>query len=834
MNEAEYIVAPQSSKQKPVSFAPIPPKGPKKPNKILTWVKSNIPTTVAGSIMAVIIIVMGVFMITGQKISLFGLQLNPLYQQASCTDDINNPCPNPIEDVPGCDPVDGYPNSCSAEAFSITGQFANGTVNVPYTQSFSVNPQTYSSVGGPIGMCNWTVVSVVPSPGFEAAFVQPDGGPGTTASFTSTPTKAGTYQVTIKVSCSNTGQETTKTLPWVVKEASTDLTIESDFGPATLGETYFSKLKAVNAGDAICTFSFEGSVPEIGNGVIDTSYRNQDGTIDQSQIKFVGNPQTPGDYTVTIGVECSPRVGDGPTKTATKTFNLKVNDVQGVPPGNTGLDLTANLLDGIVGTKYSGGVQTIHVGAGSNYTCRATVKNISPAISGAYVINAYAIGGELNGSFVTTPKNAGTYTVTFHAICFSRDARNPVPTVVFDKSFPWIVKINQIDPPAPTGTLDISANFTNGVVGTPYATEVKTVNSNGVMYTCKLTLKSVTPAITGAALNPTTQLITIGNETQSTFTATPNTAGNYTIKILAVCDPTNPLSKMVSIEKEKDFIWKVSEATTIIPTPSGELSIEASFANGKVNQAYNTSVTTKNGASNCNLALLSVTPTISGAILDVTSTVGGNPSGVAVASFKATPTTAGTYAVKLSATCPPLVGDGPTKYAEKSFSWIVDPASSGGGGGGGSSTPTLTNVCTVNKAKLVPIYRWWNNTIKDHFFTTNANEKPSGYISEGIAGYVFKEKVSGSTAVYRSYSALNTAHYYSTVNDAEKYGYMTEGVLGYAYDSSTTGTVPWYRLMKGWPHSDYLETISSKEKTEVIANLGYKDEGVAAYLCASI
>lgn len=824
MNEAEYVVPPSNGAPNVSGSAPKPPK---QPNKVVAWVKSNVATTVAGSVMALIVVLFGVAVVTNQKLEFAGISLNPLYQQADC---------KPEE---GC---------VSMDAFTIQGTFADGTVNVPYTQEFSVPDLPYSSEGGPIGMCTWSTGSDTMRPPFAMEFIVKDGGPGLTATFSATPNAVGTYEITIIVSCSNTGREATVTLPWKVNGPSTDLTIESAFEPATLGEMYFSKLKAVNAGDANCTFSFNGAVPAIGDGVIDTSYRNPDGSIMVDQIKFVGSPQTPGDYNVTIGVECSPKVGDGPTKTATKTFKLKVNDVPGIAPGNTGLDLTANLPDGIVGTKYEGAVNSVNAGADSKYTCRATVKNTSPSISGAYIVNAYP-NGELGGKFIATPKTAGTYTVTFHAICFSRDMRYPVPNIiVFDKDFQWVVKTNQIDPPAPVAPLDINATFANATAKVPFSTNVRTVNGfANPLYNCnKLGIVSINPMMTAATITPVLNIVAT-SETEAVFAVTPQDAGTFKVKLSATCDPKDPLSKITSLYKEKEFTWVVN-AATVEPVPiSNQLGINATFANAKVGQAYTASVSTVNGASNCNLALVNVNPAIAGAMLDQVSNVGGNPSSSAIAAFRATPTTAGTYTVKISATCPPLVGDGPTRFVEKTFTLVVDAAtvtgggsggsgsgSGGSGSGGGGSTPSsTTNVCTTYSNKLVPIYRWWNDTIKDHFYTMNANEKPSGYVSEGISAYIFSEKIPGSTALYRSFSAPLTAHYYSTVDDAEKYGYKTEGIMGYVFSASTTGTVPWYRLHKGWPANDYLQTLSTKEKSDAMSKLAYTDAGIAAYLCGS-
>lgn len=935
MNDVEYTVPPQPNAPKSAGGAPQPPK---QPNKVVAWIKSNVATTVAGSIMAVIVVVIAVVLITGQKVSLFGLQLNPLFQQANC------PAPDTWYgefNMTYQQAVDAglIPDTCGGGSgggtindnqLVVNGTFANGTVNTPYSQVFTVSTGKATP-----GICTWSVASINPKPDFAAQFVTTDGGPGTTATFTSTPTLAGTYNVSIKVVCSN-GEEVTVTLPWVVSDVSTSLDIKGDFTSASeIASWYSAPLETINANSMVCSFKLVSVTPEIPGAYIDDLSNiigiPKEGP--ETKMVFRGNPQNPADYKVKISVTCNPPAGLGLSKTAEKDFSFTVKDTVGQLPGDTGIDLKANFQDGKVNEPYVTYVDSINPNGNTLYYCRLAAKKITPAMSGATIETSYGMNSEAHGKFTVTPKAVGDYKVTVHAIC---EDNNPgeyrnVPAIVFDRDFTWKVTDGGGTTSKP---LDISASFPAGKGGETFTTNVSTVNAMG--RNCTISLVSVEPQVTNPQIIKINELVKT-EETVAMFSATPQTPGTYTVKIQASCDPKVGDGKSESVEKtykwsvsglagtpvfdisgsfpngqtnkaysttlstlnangaacsfsikslkpdvpgaslsrveniaatqetsvqfnatptaavnhavmiavncpsingkpaltaEKEFRWIVTEG--IIVPPSSELSLKATFPDGKAKQAYSENIQTVNGGTNCTIGLVSVTPTIAGAKITTSTNVQG--SGQANGLFEATPQTAGTYQVIASATCPPTVGDGKTRYVEKSFTWKVNAATTGGGSGGGGSGggSGSVNICSQQKAQLTPIYRYWSRTQGDHFYTTNANEKPNSnvYVYEGISGYVFKTQVAGSVPIYRSYKADIAAHYYSTVNDATNYGYSNEGILGYALPTSDSGSVPWYRLHIGYPTSDYLETISTKEKGEAIAK-GYMDEGVVANICAS-
>ena len=114
----------------------------------------------------------------------------------------------------------------------------------------------------------------------------------------------------------------------------------------------------------------------------------------------------------------------------------------------------------------------------------------------------------------------------------------------------------------------------------------------------------------------------------------------------------------------------------------------------------------------------------------------------------------------------------------------------------------------VNIPNTVPLYRYWQPTIADHFYTTNANEignngNPGlnvrhGYVYEGITGYIGDSKKPNNRAFYRYWNPLNTDHFY-TANANElgnngnpglnvRHGYRYEGIAGYVFTDVSLAT----------------------------------------------
>jgi hypothetical protein len=93
---------------------------------------------------------------------------------------------------------------------------------------------------------------------------------------------------------------------------------------------------------------------------------------------------------------------------------------------------------------------------------------------------------------------------------------------------------------------------------------------------------------------------------------------------------------------------------------------------------------------------------------------------------------------------------------------------------------TQCYVFATQQPGSVPLYRYWNNTIGDHFYTTNWAELGagrSGYTYERIQCYVFASAGQNNVGVYRYYNPSGTDHFYTTNYDelgAGNYGYHLE------------------------------------------------------------
>ena len=115
-----------------------------------------------------------------------------------------------------------------------------------------------------------------------------------------------------------------------------------------------------------------------------------------------------------------------------------------------------------------------------------------------------------------------------------------------------------------------------------------------------------------------------------------------------------------------------------------------------------------------------------------------------------------------------------------------------------------------------------------------------GYVAEGITGYIFPTQEIQTVPLYRSYQPSVIDHFY-TVDKAEsdnsvtKLGYSYEGITGYVFPpsgSSCPGAAPLYRAYQPTIY-DHFYTMSAPERDNAVANLGYSNEGIAAYILVS-
>lgn len=95
----------------------------------------------------------------------------------------------------------------------------------------------------------------------------------------------------------------------------------------------------------------------------------------------------------------------------------------------------------------------------------------------------------------------------------------------------------------------------------------------------------------------------------------------------------------------------------------------------------------------------------------------------------------------------------------------------------------------------VPIYRYFNPTSGDHFYSQNFTV-PAGYIFEGIEFYAFQNANNPNTVpIYSFFNSINGDHFYSRNANTPARGYIPEGIRFYAYsDAVNPNVVPIYRF----------------------------------------
>lgn len=841
MNESQFIVPPSDGKpnngQSPIHAPKLahvekPSTKPTDP-KFINWLQSHKALVASLSGAAVVVVLVATVLITKQPVSLFGLQLNPLTPHAQ----VPPPC-DPVD--PTCDlgggggggtgtPVDApnilltigdsnstspnLPNSCDAE---VSGPGASVSVNGS-ADCLKVNisnpKQTYSKdfricfgLDNDTAQCTpWASVGGGSTPqitsggSFSSAQVRveyQDAPVGKVISGVEVGVQL-FYQNNNGPCGASSGLNWAKAIagqntsnPWsfgaqqdddpgcglmslraqlVDASTATPITIEGAFPNGTVGVPISQAFNLFGVANPPCTWAVDSITPPLSGAVITT------GANPGTTATFQANPDTVTTYQIALRSTCQSG------QVATKTLSWVVD----AAPVNI-ITIDGSFANGTVGQPFS---QNLILSGQANLPCTWSLSSITPSVSGAAI-------SATTGLFTATPTASGAYQVAVHVACQSGQ--------VADKTLPWVVGT------APTPQiLSIAGSFTEGKAGQAYSTNINSVNAGAS--NCTFKLEKITPSITGATLTKVDN-ITQGSETFAVFSATPLVANNYIVSTSVQCPPIGGSGSVRNAIK--DFGWKV---TGLSQPPTGTITLTGTFPNSTTGQEFKTNILTSGQANlPCTWTLLSVSPTVNGATLTPsTNTDLVNQSSTG---FKATPTVAGTYQVTITATCQ----NGQT--ATKTFNWIVS----------GTPSPTSQANCTdpANLPYLTAIYRFWSSAQGDHFYTTNASEKPAGYRAEGIAGYVYNRQVTGTVAIYRSSQPQIGSHYYSTTNDATNYGYTNEGILGYAFADSVTGSVPWYRLHKGGTASDYVNTVSEEERT-AIKELGYTDEGVVAQLCGT-
>jgi hypothetical protein len=140
------------------------------------------------------------------------------------------------------------------------------------------------------------------------------------------------------------------------------------------------------------------------------------------------------------------------------------------------------------------------------------------------------------------------------------------------------------------------------------------------------------------------------------------------------------------------------------------------------------------------------------------------------------------------------------------------------------------------------LYRAWQATIEDHFYTTDGAEydraaKEYGYTKEGVAGHIFPDAQLGTAPLFRLWNAKIGDHFYTMSAEerdraVKELGYTYEGIAGYIYTPASgpfCGSEPFYRLWNG-PMNDHFYTVSEEERIGAIVKFKYADEGVVGWV----
>ena len=158
-----------------------------------------------------------------------------------------------------------------------------------------------------------------------------------------------------------------------------------------------------------------------------------------------------------------------------------------------------------------------------------------------------------------------------------------------------------------------------------------------------------------------------------------------------------------------------------------------------------------------------------------------------------------------------------------------------------------------NAGTLAPLYRYWKPS-SDHFYTTNIHEIGTavpgqygnhGFKSEGIAAIVLTHPTPHTVPLYRYWNAGVADHFYTT-NPHEigtttpgvvgKHGYKSEGIACYCFSTHYQHTVPLYRYYNGAQFDHFYTTNSAEIGTTTPGQVGnhhFTSEGIACYVYPS-
>ena len=137
------------------------------------------------------------------------------------------------------------------------------------------------------------------------------------------------------------------------------------------------------------------------------------------------------------------------------------------------------------------------------------------------------------------------------------------------------------------------------------------------------------------------------------------------------------------------------------------------------------------------------------------------------------------------------------------------------------------------RVRTLPLYRYWNPQIGDHFYTTNWRELGrgrNGWRYEGVQCHIFPRRIVNTVPLYRYWNPQIGDHFYTT-NWRElgrgRYGWRYEGIQGYVYARRPAGSMPLYRYWNP-KIGDHFYTTNWRELGR--GRYGYRYEGVQCFV----
>jgi subtilisin family serine protease len=126
------------------------------------------------------------------------------------------------------------------------------------------------------------------------------------------------------------------------------------------------------------------------------------------------------------------------------------------------------------------------------------------------------------------------------------------------------------------------------------------------------------------------------------------------------------------------------------------------------------------------------------------------------------------------------------------------------------------NYTVTRPSGTVPLYRYWNPTVTDHFYTADFNElgwAANGWEFNWIEGYIYPTQQSGTVPLYQYWNPSVGDHFYTTnFNELGNgaFGWTYSRIEGYIYPTQQSGTVPLHQYWNATV-GDHFYTINLDE-----------------------